>query len=253
MSIAIVISSFSENDDAVSLVIGRYQELGRSLGAKLYLISNTNKYFADVTNIPLKMDNGYINNFIKGIHAVNENYVIVGFDDILIHKYNEKQIKELINYGASNELNYLRLTGRPRATGLRVQTSSNLIIRKIEPNELYQNSLVLSLYERRYLIKCLTRAKSAWSLDKNIRHDNEAKAFATESNLFSWSNLLAKGKIDLWELTRAELIEGTRLKLNTKRKKVFSITRVIKKLSTPIINRVSPRLLHILYRSNNST
>lgn len=167
-------------------------------------------------------DKSYIDNLIDFCKEDNLCYVGVAFDDLYVKKCKFPNAIELLTTLTKLELHYLRLDGRPPATGdfcVKIGNIDYFYIR----NGRHDLSLVFSFFSIDLLL--LLKSKnivSPWDIERYCR-DNNVRGVSPKVRTFRYSNLIVKNKIDIISLLQS----GQHLPLHVSIKKFVS--RLIKR------------------------
>lgn len=165
---------------------------------QVYLASNYKKFDDNkIKNISYGEDQPFSTNLINILNCVEEDYIILWFEDaFLTKKVNNNFVLNLIGDAISLDIDHLKLTvDSPLYYG-----NKNEIFGPIPKGVKYRSAIGMALYKRSTLDKLLIPGESAWELDKSSRADDLDLEFnALNSKLrfdrpFSVINSVIKGR-----------------------------------------------------------
>jgi hypothetical protein len=180
---------------------------------KLYLASNYEEYPDEkVTNISFGEDKDYSTNLINILKEIEEEWVIVWFEDAFITKtINNNLIENLINEAISKKIDYLKLTvDYPLYYGIKSENFG-----PIPRGVKYRSAMGMALYHKSTLNKILLPGQSAWQLDISNAADELDIEFYTLNSKYRFNrpvsiiNSVIKGK---WYKTAPAFLKKVGLK-----------------------------------------
>ena len=165
---------------------------------KIYLASNYSKYVNErVANISFGEDKDYSTNLMNILKEIEEEWIIVWFEDaFLIKQINNDLIENIIDEAISKKIDYLKLTvDYPLYYG-----NQNENFGPIPRGVKYRSAMGMAIYHKSTLDKILIPGQSAWQLDKsNAADELDIEFYALNSNYryhrpISIINSVIKGK-----------------------------------------------------------
>lgn len=166
-----------------------------NINIKKYLICESSpkkiSYFDHV--IENKPNKSWSKQLIDSISQINSEYVIYCLEDFIFHKRTDlKKLNYYLNWAYTNKVKYLRLMPKPK--GFKKVTEN---IYELGPYSLYKNSLFLTVWNKKYLLKLLKNYKTPWEFEvlgtKQVRH---TQGYYTINEKFIYfHHLVAKGSL----------------------------------------------------------
>lgn len=165
---------------------------------KIYLASNFEKYVDDrINNISFGQDSDYSSNLCNILSEIEEEWIIVWYEDAFItKKVNNQLVLDIVTEAVNKNIDYLKLTvdfplyyGKP-----------NQNFGPIPRGVKYRSAMGMALYHRKTLDKILIPGLSAWQLDKSTDNDKlDCEFYALNSKYrfnrpFEIINSVIKGK-----------------------------------------------------------
>ena len=165
---------------------------------QLYLASNFNQYDdKKVKNISYGEDQPFSTNLINILKKIEENHVILWFEDtFLAKKVNNEFVFNLVEKAIKLDLDHLKLhIDSPLYYGKKTE-----LFGPIPKGVKYRSAIGMALYKKTTLDKILVPGESAWELDKTTRIDElDLEFYSLNSKLrfnkpFTVINSVIKGK-----------------------------------------------------------
>lgn len=165
---------------------------------QLYLASNYKKYEdSKVNNISYGEDKPFSTNLINILKSIDEEYIILWFEDAFITKnVDDVFVRNLVKKAISLNIDHLKLTvDSPLYYG-----EKNEQFGSIPRGVKYRSAIGMALYKRSTLDELLIPGESAWELDKSTRaDDSKLEFYSLNSKLrfnrpFTIINSVIKGK-----------------------------------------------------------
>lgn len=198
MSVAFLVVSCDNYSDLWTPFFKTFHKYWSDCPYQLYLASNYKKYDDDkVKNISFGDDQKFSDNLINILTKIEEEYIILWFEDSLIaKKVDSKFVEKLVSDAISLKLDHLKFTVcSPLFFG-----KSNQLFGPIPRGVKYRSAIGMALYNKNTLNQILLPGKSAWELDKSQLPDKLDLNFnSLNSNLrfnkpFTIVNSVIKGK-----------------------------------------------------------
>jgi hypothetical protein len=203
-----MINKYSSNVAIVIVSCDKYQDLWEPLFTtffkywdncpfKIYLASNYCQYnHQRVSNISIGDDKAYSSNLINIIKQVEEEWIILWYEDGFLTKKVDNQLVEyIIDIAISRKINYLKLTvDYPLYYGKK-EEDIGLIPKGVK----YRSAMGMALYHKSTLKNILSPGLSAWELDVSDFDDSKIDFYALNSYYrfqrpFTVLNSVIKGK-----------------------------------------------------------
>jgi hypothetical protein len=169
---------------------------------KVYLVSNYlsfNDY--SVINIKVGQDISWSSNFFIALNKISEENIFLLIDDLYLrYTIQKSDMQNWIDIFVENDMNYLRLTGKPKPTGNYFLDG----VWEVSNNEFYRTATVFSFWKKKTLLELLDTSESAWDFEYfgSKRANRYSNWYSTKSNMFSYYNLVIKGKINPFVLKK---------------------------------------------------
>lgn len=195
--VAIVIVSCDKYQDLWEPLFITFFKYWNDCPFKIYLASNYYQFSHQrVSNISIGDDKEYSSNLINIINHVEEEWIIIWYEDGFLKKKVDNQLVEyLIDKAISKNIDYLKLTvDYPLYYGKKDE-DLGLIPKGVK----YRSAMGMALYKKSALKKILNPGLSAWQLDTSDFDDLEIEFYALNSNYrfqrpFTVLNSVIKGK-----------------------------------------------------------
>ena len=158
----------------------------------IYLLSNSTSYNDKrIINYKIGEDKSWSDNLLEGLKKINNEYVMLLIDDLLINKKISNdyfyQISEWINI---NNPDYLRLhiSTKPQ--------KYDSLVGKIPKKSPYKTSTMPCIWKKNTLEKILKKGESAWEFESlgSERAYVYNNFFSVYKNFISYDNSIIKGK-----------------------------------------------------------
>ena len=163
----------------------------------VYLLSNTATVdIAGVRGIPIGPDTSWSDNLLRALAQIEENYVFLFLEDLLLTKPVETAaVETVLGWFVSCQGNYIRLNGFPPPDVAVTET-----VGAVAPGTIYRTATVLSVWRREMLAELLRPGESAWDFETagSIRSETHDGFYSTRRNYISVMNAIIKGK---WQRT----------------------------------------------------
>jgi len=246
--VCVIIQLYYKNKTAFDFCIGQTQKFCEDIGVTLIALVPTQFYEIYKGSLSCHVehyseDYGFNRNLSCLLGKVKYDYVILGFDDIFLKRWDAKVIGDLLHNAIENNLTYLRLTRRPPSLG-DVQQLGKYRVKKVSSSEAYQASLVYSMIRASVLKNMLDSYDDPWSIEQYYVMSAHDKAYSTDVGLISWKNILVKSKIDYFECI--SLPGSDRLLSDSGFDRVYDFKRHIYKLVTKFLCFYLPSLYHFI-------
>lgn len=192
--IAIVIPSCDKYSDLWEILISQIERNFRGVELTKYIICNSNHQnkFKGITYINVGTDLGWSTNFKTALKQVDEQYVFLWIDDlILTSEVDTELFKNIVSSFISEKGNYLRLNNVPSSNKY-----YNNFFGLVDEKALYRTSTVMSIWDREVLNDLLVQGENAWEFETKgtIRSKKYDNFFVSYDSIFKFSNAVIKGK-----------------------------------------------------------
>jgi len=191
--VAILICSFDGAEDLWEPLAQTYKTYWPDCPYKIYLGTNfKNPNINIFNNLIIGNEFSWSDNISKCIKEIEEEFVILIFDDVFLYKkINTKTVVRFTNQAVKKNWDYLRLSPRPRYDE---KIGEN--IGKIYKNRLYRTSTAWSLFKKKTLLKLLDISESAWDfeIDGSKRSDKYENFYSINTTILPYLNGVVKGK-----------------------------------------------------------
>jgi len=164
----------------------------------IYLCSNYKTFDANkVISLPIGDDVSWSGNLRKALSQINENYVLLFLDDLLLTApVNTKAVQEVSEWFIGRSGNCVRMNPSP-APDYRLKGSNVPVgIGQVSAGTIYRASTVLTLWNKRVLCDLLEEGESAWDFEiyGSVRADAYGGFYASKHRHFEIVNSVIKGK-----------------------------------------------------------
>jgi len=191
-NIALLISTYDASEDLWLPLEETFQKFWPDIEFPIYLTTNHIEFESKLFN-SLKIGNelSWSDNLIKSLNKIEENYVLLTFDDLFLKsQIDNLQIKELMQYAIAHDFNYLQFY-RSISLGKRI----NKILFKKAKGTKYKNSTIWSFWKKEVLLELLQKDENAWEFEANgnIRSYKYKDFYSTRRNVIPFVNGIVKG------------------------------------------------------------
>ncbi len=190
---------------------------------EIYLLANyKNTDVKGVRTILIGEDLSWSDNVLTGLSKINEDYIIMFIDDLLIkEKVDTPAVKNLLSWMVKKDANYLRLSPTPKP-----DKTYNDLVGIVSPGTIYRASTVLSVWKKNTLCQLLVRGESAWDFEVfgTVRSDNYNQFYSTHFSLIEVLNSVIKGK---WQKSAIEFMQRSKITYSGMRN-VMSLSEAFK-------------------------
>ena len=248
--VCVIIQLYYKNKVAFDFCIGQAQRLCDDIGITLIALVPAQFHEAYTNSLSCNVeqyseDLGFNRNLACLLGKIQFDYVILGFDDIFLKRWDAKVLRDLLHNAIENNCTYLRLTRRPPSLGNASKLGA-CSVKKITFSEAYQASLVYSLIKASVLKNILESYKDPWSIEQYYAMSAHDKAYSTDLALIDWKNILVKSKLDYFECF---MLPGSdNLLSESAFDQVYDFKRHIYKLVTKFLCSYFPNLYHFIKR-----
>ena len=191
--VAILVCTYDGAEDLWKPLAETYKKYWEDCPYKIYLGTNFKDTDIDIFNaLQIGDEYSWSDNILKCMSKIEEEYVILIFDDVFLYKkINTKDILKYTNIAVENHWDYLRLSPRPK-----YDEKISDGIGRIYKNRLYRTSTVWSLFKKETLIDLLDVSESAWSfeIEGSKRSDKYEEFYAVDKIILPYLNGVVKGK-----------------------------------------------------------
>ena len=248
--VCVIIQLYHKNQVAFDFCIAQAQKFCEDIGITLIALVPTQLYerytnFLSCNVEHYSEDLGFNRNLAWFLGKIQFDYVILGFDDIFLKRWDAYVLRDLLHNAITNDFTYLRLTRRPPSIG-DVTKIGGYSVKKVSCYEVYQASLVYSLIKTSELKNILESYEDPWSIEQHYAMSAHDKAYSTDLALIDWKNILVKSKLDYFECF---MLPGSKNLLSDSTfDRVYDLKRHIYKLATKFLCLHFPNLYHYIKR-----
>lgn len=182
---------------------------------RVYLLSNTIGFsHPRVTSLLVGPDDSWSDNLIRGLPRVEEKYIFLFIDDLLLFEaVDTAAVLEVLEGFVGSNGNYLRMNPHPRPDGM-----LNHIVGVVSKGTIYRTATVSSVWKKSILLALLTSGETAWDFEVygTVRSDAYSGFYSTHERLIPALNAVIKGKWERRALARIRLL-GLGLHLGTRK------------------------------------
>ena len=191
-NVALLISTYDNSEDLWGLLEQTYHKYWSDINFPIYLSTN-HKVFESSAFHSLAIGNemSWSDNLIKSLNKINQEYVLLTFDDLfLTAKVDNQFIEKLMRRAIENQFNYLQFY-RSISKGKRLD---NLIFKKSNHTR-YKNSAIWSFWKKDILLELLEKDENAWEFERNgnVRSYQYNDFYSTRRNVIPFINGIVKG------------------------------------------------------------
>lgn len=248
--VCVIIQLYHKNQVAFDFCIGQAQKFCEDIGITLIALVPTQFHESYTNSLSCNVeqyseDLGFNRNLACLVGKIQFEYVILGFDDIFVKRWDAHVLRDLLHNAIANNFTYLRLTRRPPSLG-DVTKIGGYSVKKVSCSEVYQASLVYSLMKASVLKNILESYEDPWSIEQHYAMSAHDKAYSTDLALIDWKNILVKSKLDYFECF---MLPGSdNLLSDSAFDQVYDLKRHIYKLATKFLCSYFPNLYHFIKR-----
>ena len=159
---------------------------------KLNLLTNNKSYnLHNVNTIKVGEDISWSDNLLSAIKHLNNDYILVLLDDLLLkNKISNNYFNQISNWVSENDPNYLRLCISHKPNYF------DALIGKIPQVTPYKTSTMPCIWKKSVLKELLKEGESAWDFEINgskraYKYDG---FYAVYNNFIAYKNIIIKGK-----------------------------------------------------------
>jgi len=218
-NVAMIISSFDGYEDLWIPLEQSYKKFWLDCPYKCYVTTNFKKPKFDFFNyLSVGKDESWSDMLSKSIRKVEENYILLTFDDLFLYKkIDTNYIQKYIAYAIDNDLNYLALYPSISDNN---KITENIVSKN--KNSKYRNATVWSLWKKEVLLDLLEKDESAWDFEINgsIRSNKYDKFYCVKTPVIPYTNGVVKGK---WKRNAVKTIENNDIKLDLSRRQIMTL------------------------------
>ncbi len=191
-NIALLISTYDNSEDLWRPLEQTYRMYWNDINLPIYLSTNHKVFESQVFNsLTVGDEISWSDNLIKSLNKINQEYVLLTFDDLfLTAKVDNKLIEQLMKRAIKSEFSYLQFY-RSISNGKRLD---NLIFKKSNHTR-YKNSAIWSFWKKEILLEILEKDENAWQFERNgnIRSFKYNEFYSTRKNVIPFINGIVKG------------------------------------------------------------
>jgi len=222
---------------------------------KIYLITNFKDFeYPGVTVIKVGDDISWSNNILLALKQINEKYIMLMLEDLFINKkFTMHLLENYFSVFAKENMDYLKLvTGDPGPEKRNVFPN----IGKCGTNDYYRTSTVMSIWKKTVLQNLLKSDENAWEFEYygSIRSSKYEKWYNCQTDVFTFDNLVIKGKIEPHALDninkRGVIIETNRPIMDTKQQRRNSLINFRSKIFSILPRKAKIVIKHNMFSKN---
>ena len=191
-NIALLISTYDNSEDLWRPLEQTYLKYWNDIDFPIYLSTNNKDFDSQLfKSLTIGSELSWSDNLIKSLNKINEEYILLTFDDLfLTAKVDNQFIKKLMEHAIRSKFSYLQFY-RSISKGSRVD---KLIFRKSD-NTRYKNSTIWSFWNKNILLELLQKEENAWEFERNgnVRSYKYKDFYSTRSNVIPFVNGIVKG------------------------------------------------------------
>ena len=191
-NIALLISTYDNSEDLWDLLEQTYHKYWSDIDFPIYLSTNHKVFDSQLFNsLTIGDELSWSDNLIKSLNKINQEYVLLTFDDLfLTAKVDNQFIEKLMRRAIQSKFNYLQFY-RSISKGKRLD---NFIFKKSNHTK-YKNSAIWSFWKKNILLELLEKEENAWEFERNgnIRSYKYKDFYSTRSNVIPFINGIVKG------------------------------------------------------------
>lgn len=190
---ALLISTYDGAEDLWFPLEQTYRKFWPDLNMPVYLTTNKKDFNSQIfKSLKIGEEISWSDNIIKSLHKVEEDFVLLTFDDLFLNSLvDNDKVKSLMQFAIEKDINYLQFY-RSISIGKRV----NRLLFKKNKSTYYKNSTVWSFWKKEVLIDLLVDNESAWEfeIEGNKRAIKFDDFYSTRYNMIPFLNGVIKGK-----------------------------------------------------------
>lgn len=184
----------------------------------VYLLSNNMAaHIPKVKPLLVGDDLSWSDNLIKALNQLNEEYVLIFLDDLLLldHVKTDDVVK-IVGWVVEKMPNYLRMNPYPRA-----DKSYNELVGIVLRGTVYRTATVMAVWKRDILLNLLRPGENAWEFEicGTVRSDCYDKFYATWTDYFPIVNSVIKGK---WRRRAIRKLRSLRIEIDLEKREVMT-------------------------------
>ena len=191
--VAVLISSYDGSKSLWAPLEKSFKKYWPDNLFKLYLATNNEKPKFDIFNVlAIGKEKSWSDNILKCLNLIEEDYIILTYDDQFFYKKIDTQLVEkYVDFAVENNWDYLRLHPSPRP-----DEYLNDYYGQILPNRPYRCSTVFSIIKKDTFKKLLVDTESAWEFERNasVRSNKFEHFYVSKKIVFPYLNAMVKGK-----------------------------------------------------------
>jgi len=191
-NIALLISTYDNSEDLWIPLEQTYLRYWKDIGFPIYLSTNHKVFNSQLfTSLTIGNELSWSDNLIKSLNKINQEYVLLTFDDLfLTAKVDNQFIEQLMTRAIQSKFNYLQFYCSI-SKGRRLD---DLIFKKFNKTR-YKNSTIWSFWKKDVLLELLQKDESAWEfeINGNIRSYKYKDFYSTRRNVMPFVNGIVKG------------------------------------------------------------
>jgi hypothetical protein len=191
-NIALLISTYDNSEDLWNPLEQTYHQYWNDINFPIYLSTNHKVFDSQVFNsLTIGDELSWSDNLIKSLNKINQEYVLLTFDDLfLTAKVDNQFIEQLMTRAIQSEFNYLQFY-RSISKGRRLD---DLIFKKFNKTK-YKNSTIWSFWKKDVLLELLQKDENAWEfeINGNVRSYKYKDFYSTRRNAIPFVNGIVKG------------------------------------------------------------
>jgi hypothetical protein len=165
---------------------------------RLYLCSNHKPHTAPgLTSLLVGPDTSWSGNVIRALGHVEEDYVLLLLDDLLLTKrVDNSAVQDTFRWFIESGGDCIRMNPTPPPDRRPSEAGAPTHIGISSPGTLYRVSTVATLWRKQSLVRLLKEGESAWDFEVQgtIRSDSSAGFYASRRTHFNILNSVVKGK-----------------------------------------------------------
>ena len=191
-NIALLISTYDNSEDLWDTLEQTYLRYWKDIDLPIYLSTNHKVFNSQLfTSLTIGNELSWSDNLIKSLNKVEQEYVLLTFDDLFLTAKVDNQFIEILMMRAiQSEFNYLQFY-RSISKGRRLD---DLIFKKSNKTR-YRNSTIWSFWKKDILLELLQKDENAWEfeINGNVRSYKYKDFYSTRRNVIPFVNGVVKG------------------------------------------------------------
>jgi hypothetical protein len=184
----------------------------------VYLVTNhLDPAFKGVQTIQVGTDVSWSDNVIKALSTVQEDYVLMFIDDLLLHgPVDTAKLQQIVAWVDQERPPHVQLVPSEPPDALH-----NPLVGRVLPGSLYRTSTVMTLWKKEALLALLRPGESAWAFELagSARSDALGDFFRSWHECFPVTNCIIKGK---WLPSSLATIRHLGVPLDLSRRRVMT-------------------------------